>query len=396
MTHEICLNEYEIRAKKVQEMMKHQGVDGLLIASEVNLLYLTGKIFMGAVYIPSEGSIIKFIRRPLSLSSDASFGGYVIRKIEQIRELLAEQVASPERNVKIGLELGELPYSEITRQQNIFDSDDFIDATALMRQVRMVKTNNEIEEIKLIANIHVSLMQKIPAIYRKGMTDRDFQIEIEREMRKMGSIGIFRSFGISMNIFMGSVLTGDNADAPSPYDFALGGAGVCALPIGANGSEIKKGQSIMIDMAGNFGSYITDITRTYSLGKLPQQAYELHELSRTMHREIMQKARPGVSCADIYNMSLERVQKAGAQDFFMGHTQRAQFVGHGFGLHINEMPVLTGRSKDVLQPGMTIAYEPKFVIPGVGAVGVENSYLITDKGVELLTELNEEIIDIDK
>lgn len=54
------------------------------------------------------------------------------------------------------------------------------------------------------------------------MTDIEFSIEIERLMRLQGCLGIFRVFGRSMEIFMGSVLTGDNAGYPSPYDFALG------------------------------------------------------------------------------------------------------------------------------------------------------------------------------
>lgn len=67
------------------------------------------------------------------------------------------------------------------------------------------------------------------------MTDRELSIEIERLMRLEGSLGIFRVFGQSMEIFMGSVLTGDNAATPSPYDFALGGEGLDpALPGGVN------------------------------------------------------------------------------------------------------------------------------------------------------------------
>ena len=78
----------------------------------------------------------------------------------------------------------------------------------------------------------------------------------------------------------------------------------------------------------------------------------------------------------------------------MGFSQQAKFVGHGVGLDINEPPVLMGRSNDLLQPGMVIAFEPKFVLPGIGAVGIENTYLVTDKGVEKLTVLEEEIIDL--
>ena len=88
------------------------------------------------------------------------------------------------------------------------------------------------------------------------------------------------------------------------------------------------------------------------------------------------------------------VEKAGLTDYFMGTRQQAKFIGHGIGLEINEPPVLTPRSKDVLQPGMVIAFEPKFVIPGVGAVGVENSYLITETGAEKLTRFEEEIISL--
>jgi Xaa-Pro aminopeptidase len=63
------------------------------------------------------------------------------------------------------------------------------------------------------------------------------------------------------------------------------------------------------------------------------------------------------------------------------------------GLQINELPVIFGRSKDVLAPGMVVALEPKFVLPGVGAVGIENTYIVHADGVECVTgEATEEIV----
>ena len=108
----------------------------------------------------------------------------------------------------------------------------------------------------------------------------------------------------------------------------------------------------------------------------------------------MQKAAPGTSCADLYNESLRIVEEAGAGPYFMGTELQAQFVGHGLGLQINELPVLMGRSKDRLQPGMVIAFEPKFVLPHIGAVGIENTYLVTETGIENLTPAPEVIIDL--
>jgi len=78
----------------------------------------------------------------------------------------------------------------------------------------------------------------------------------------------------------------------------------------------------------------------------------------------------------------------------MGTKQQAKFVGHGVGLEINELPVLTERSKELLEPGMVFALEPKFVLPSIGAVGIENTFLVTSAGIEKLTLFEEQIIDL--
>jgi Xaa-Pro aminopeptidase len=76
----------------------------------------------------------------------------------------------------------------------------------------------------------------------------------------------------------------------------------------------------------------------------------------------------------------------------MGAQQKAKFVGHGTGIVINELPILGARSKDIMAEGMTIALEPKFVIPGTGAVGVEDTLLVTANGMENLTPAPSDII----
>lgn len=76
----------------------------------------------------------------------------------------------------------------------------------------------------------------------------------------------------------GSVLTGDNAGYPSPYDFALGGRGLDpALPGGADKTPLKEGQSVMVDLGGNFNGYMGDMSRVFSIGKLSEEAYTAHQ-----------------------------------------------------------------------------------------------------------------------
>ena len=74
--------------------------------------------------------------------------------------------------------------------------------------------------------------------------------------------------------------------------------------------------------------------------------------------------------------------------------KKAKFIGHGIGLEINEMPVLAPRMKQELEPGMVFALEPKIVLPGIGPVGIENSWVVTAEGVEKLTLCKEEIVEL--
>ena len=76
----------------------------------------------------------------------------------------------------------------------------------------------------------------------------------------------------------------------------------------------------------------------------------------------------------------------------MGTTQQAKFVGHGVGLEINEPPVFAPRSREILQKNMAVAFEPKFVLPGIGAVGIENTYFVTETGLDKVTICEENIV----
>lgn len=388
MYNEQMIQELRKRWNALQQALAREGGDAILITTNVNLFYVSGRIFSGAAYVRPEGDPLFFIRRPVGLK-----GGNVIyiRKPEEIAGHLQQRgIPMP---AKLFLETDSISYNEYRRYEKIFDPRVVCNGTQLLRGVRSIKTIYEIGRIMRSGVLHARLYERIPSLYRPGMTDTELSIEIERESRRLGSLGIFRIFGQSMEIFMGSLLAGDNADAPSPYDFALGGAGLDAsLPVGGNGTPLTDGTSVMVDMGGNFTGYMTDMTRVFSVGKLTDRAYRAHDTALEIQRRIEQTAAPGVPAADLYNLAVRIAADAGLSDYFMGHRQQAGFIGHGIGIEINEAPVLAPRSKEALVPGMVFALEPKFVIPSVGAVGIENSFLVTDNGVEKLTHCEEAIV----
>jgi Xaa-Pro aminopeptidase len=324
------------------------------------------------------------------IKGDNVFG---IRKPEQIPEILARTgYKMPEYLL---LELGETPYLEIERLKSALKIANCGDATSLMRKLRTCKSPEEIKQFVISSEKHAAAYREIPKIYKHGMTDLEFQYEMEYVMRKHGSLGIFRAFGSNMEIFAGSILAGNNAENVSPFDFALGGAGSHrSLPIGANGTKLTTGMSLMVDMGGCFTPYISDITRTFSVGKLTDAAYKAHRLSIELHDYLRNEVKPGTPCAEIYNRCIATVTKHKFEQYFMGTKHQAKFVGHGVGLQINELPILSPRSKEVMEENMVFAFEPKFVIPKVGAVGIENTYLVTKSKIETLSIVEEEIIEL--
>ncbi len=382
--------ELKLRWNKIQQNMSDVHADGLLICDNVNLYYVSGRIFRGYCYIPVKREPIFFVRRPLGLNGTQVV---YIRKPEEIGEYLQKNgIAFPD---KLLLESDSISYSDYKRYETIFTPKEILNGTALLRRCRSIKTPYEIDLIRRSGELHAKAYETIPSLYRKGMTDVEFSIELEHECRKLGSLGIFRIFGQSMEIFMGSVLAGDNADTPSPYDFAMGGAGLdVSLPVGCNGTVLTEGMSLMVDMGGNFTGYMTDMTRTYAIGSVQELALKAHETSIAIHQAIAAKSRPGVAAKDLYELAAEMANDARLSDYFMGHRQKAGFIGHGVGIEINEAPVLAPRSRDILAEGMVFALEPKFVIPGTGALGIENTYAVTADGVEKLTVCKEELISL--
>lgn len=387
----MLLPELKRRRDKIRVLMAAQNIDAALIACNVNLIYTYGSVISGYLYLPLNHPARIFIKRPNNIKGEFV---YSIRKPEQIPAILVEQDLPLPK--KLLLEGDELSWSEFNRLASVFPETEIVNGTSIIREARAVKTDYEIEMFRRAGVAHTKAYSQIPDVYREGMTDNEFSIEIERLMRLNGCLGIFRVFGQSMEIFMGSLLTGDNASEPSPYDFALGGKGLDgSLPVGVSGTPLNLGQTVMVDYGGNFNGYMSDMSRVFSIGKIPGEALDAHQICLDIQNAVIEATKPGVTGEELYNIGLEIVNKTPFANRFMGAGQKASFIGHGIGLQINESPVLAPRQKQEFEPGMVFALEPKIVLPGIGPVGIENSWVVTEEGVEKLTNAPEEIIDLE-
>ncbi|MFA6676194.1 MAG: Xaa-Pro peptidase family protein [Bacteroidales bacterium] len=378
--------EFSKRINKIRKHMSDNNVDACMISTTVNMLYAYGHVVIGYYYIPLEGETVLFTKKA------ATKEGISIRKPEQIPDLLLDMnIAMPNTMYVEGDVMG---HSYWLRLQKCFPDTKFIEASLALRTIRSVKTDYEVSLIKQSARLQVEVYQSIPDLFKPGMNDDELAHEIEYALRKHGHLGVHRTFG-QLEIFMGSLLVGKNAGLASPYDFALGGAGDSdTIPIGANGTKIEKGNTIMVDYNGNATGYMNDCTRTFSYGILPQKAYDAHKLSIEI-LQLFESYPAGNVCEDFYLKTLQIVEKAGLSDCFMGSVRQAPFVGHGVGLEVNEFPVLAKRFKTILEPNMVVAVEPKFIIEGVGAVGAEDTFIIGETNNVATVDLNRQIIKLD-
>lgn len=383
--------ELSLRITRLQRLMADASMQAILVNNLANLYYLTGRVYLGYAYIPVEGLPIFFVKRPVEL--DGELVAY-IRKPEDIPSQL--QKLGLELPSNIGLEMGTATFDTIIRLQKLFPQAKTSDASLLMRQCRAVKTPYEIKMLETSGAHHTMVYRRIPSLYEPGMSDIELQIEIERLSRREGCLGQFRISGDTMELFMGNVIAGDNADAPSPYDFAMGGAGIDpSIPVGANGTLLRPGMSVMVDVNGNYTGYMTDMTRTFAVGRLPEIAIKAHETSIRIHHELCRIGLPGVEAKVLYEHALSIVEEADLTPYYMGHRQHAGFIGHGIGIEINELPVIAPRSRDIIAENNVIALEPKFVIPKVGAVGIENTYIVTAESWRCITNAPEELIELE-
>jgi Xaa-Pro aminopeptidase len=150
----------------------------------------------------------------------------------------------------------------------------------------------------------------------------------------------------------------------------------------------------MLDIVTSHNGYHADTTRTFFLGdRLPEATARAHEFCREILARIETRLCPGAVCSEIYRGTADDARRLGEPEGFMGFDEnRVRFFGHGVGLELDELPVLADKIDLVVEPGMTVAVEPKAFGADSGPVGIEDIYVVTDAGCERLCPIPHDII----
>ena len=387
-------SELQARYSKLQQRMAAADLEAVLLVQNADLFYFTGSIQQGLLYVPVDGEPIYMVRKEFRRARMECGLRQIVpfKSPRDIPGILADHgLALPKR---AGMELDVLPVAAFNRFRAPFGDCEMLDASPLIRAVRAVKSKYEIEIMKDAALQVDKVCTRAREVIKAGMTDFELAAELEYCVRQAGHQGLTRMRGFNSELFYGHVFSGADSAAPAFNDTPLGGIGVNpSVGQGASYKRIRENEPIIVDFTGAFDGYLVDQTRVFCIGGLPEQLVKAYADMVKIEQHLKSIARPGVAWGELYDQCHALACELGYQDHFMGSVgAQVSFIGHGIGIEIDEFPFIARGFKDqLLEEYMTFAFEPKAVYPGLGAVGVENTFWVAQDGLKHLTFSPEEL-----
>jgi Xaa-Pro dipeptidase len=383
----VPFSELDQRLRKFRAAMDENEPDWetALVVSKVNQYYFTGTMQDGVLFIPRDGEAVYFVRRSFERALDESLFPD-IRPMESYRDAAASLGRFPKT---VHIEADFVPYGMCGRMQRYFRFETVKAMDAVLLKLRSVKSPYELELMTRAGDIHRRVLEeRVPRLFREGMTEADLTAEIFRVLVGEGHQGIARFSMFDSEILLGHIAFGESSLYPTYFNGPGGnyGLGPEMQLMGNRERKLAVGDIIFIDTGCGYKGYHSDKTLTYVFGRpLPAHAAEIHKRCLEIQDKIAGMLRPGTAPSHIYETIMKDIDESSLPNFMGYGNRRVRFLGHGIGLQVDEMPVLAKGFDEPLQEGMVIAVEPKAGVEGIGVVGIENTFIVTPEGGKCIT-----------
>jgi Xaa-Pro dipeptidase len=228
-----------------------------------------------------------------------------------------------------------------------------IDGSAVFEQLRLIKSAEEILRMRRAIQITEDAIASTFDRLEVGMHDRDVAKIVAEEHAKRGIEG------------GGLVQFGPQSALPHG---------------GTTGAKLEPQMIVLIDAGGEFQGYTSDITRTRWFGDAPPARFrEVYNLVHAAQDAAMARVRPGVAAQEIDRAARAVITNGGYGQYF---THR---LGHGMGMDGHEPTWMVEGNTKLLEPGYVFSVEPGIYMPGMWGVRIEDDYMCTETGGELLS-----------
>ncbi|TDL97875.1 aminopeptidase P family protein [Macrococcus brunensis] len=343
---------------KIQQLLADKKIEAVIILSPYNRRYLslfTGS--SGALVMTREENLLITDFRYISQATEQT--DFTIIKqsgglLDTIKTVLHD------RNIKSAGFEGDL----ITFQQYqaLSQQTELVDIAGEVEKIRMVKEPFEIEIIQQAADIADQAYEHIQTFIQAGKTELEVSNELEMFMRKQGASG-------------------------SSFDTIVASGVRGALPHGVASSKvIEQGEMITLDYGAIYNGYISDITRTLSVGEPLEEMRQIYDIVLKAQVTALETIQSGMTGRDADQIARQIIADAGYGEAF-GHS-----LGHGIGLEVHEGPGLSMASDVQLEPNMCVTLEPGIYVEGLGGVRIEDDVLVTESGLKRFTHSSKDLI----
>ena len=370
-------SEFMARAARAQAMMAERGLDALLVCTEPEVRYLTGfhTPFWQSptrpwfVILPAEG-------RPVAVIPGIGASAMATTWVTDIRtwpaprpaddglallvDTLAELTGGVDgTSTRIGLPMGHethvrMPLADLDQLRIRIAPAGFVDATDIVRGLRMVKSDREVAKVAHICDVVSGAFEGIGNLLSVGMTERE----------------AFRAFRID--------LLERGAD-DVPYLVGATGPGFDDIIKQPSDRVIEAGDLLMFDTGSVFDGYSSDFDRYVAFGRADEDAKRAYRTVWEATEAGLATAKPGATTSDLWRAMAEVLDAGGSLGNSVGR------LGHGLGMQVTEWPSHTADDGTVLEEGMVLTLEPGLTwAPGRMMVHEENLVLRAD-GPEMLS-----------
>ncbi|SMP28574.1 Xaa-Pro aminopeptidase [Laceyella tengchongensis] len=349
---------------KLRQKLQERGIEALLISHPVNRRYLTG--FTG-----SAGVVLITATEQLLLTDFR----YVIQAQEQAPHMTLVQHQGVYHTVgeqcrKLGIkvlsfEQDHLTFAEFLQLKEAVGDIKLQPTSGIVNELRMVKDADELAVMREAARIADQAFSKILSDIKPGVRENEISFKLEFYMRELGATS-------------------------SSFDMIVASGKRSALPHGvASDKVLELGDLVTLDFGAFYQGYASDITRTVMLGRPSEKQKEIYDIVLEACNRTIAALRPGMTGKEADAVARDYISAHGYGDFF-GHS-----TGHGLGMEVHELPMLSSRGDVVLQPNMVVTVEPGIYLPEVGGVRIEDDVVITETGCEALNQSSKDWIVIE-
>ena len=238
----------------------------------------------------------------------------------------------------------------------------FVETDGFVKKMRAVKDERELSAMRAAQAITDAAFEHIVEFMGEGMTELEVKRELEETMRRLGAEGL---------AFDSIVASGPNGAAPHSI---------------AGERRLQAGDMVVMDFGARKGGYCSDMTRTVCIGEATPLAREVFAAVREANEAVEAMIRPGRTGAAMHHLAEDVLAHNGFAGK-MGHG-----LGHGVGIDIHELPVLSPRNEAPLEVGNVVTVEPGVYLPGEIGCRLEDFGVVTEDGFEVFTKSTHELV----